>query len=314
VAILTDGYWRTAFDGRADAIGRRLTVAGQSVTIVGVAQPPFRGLDVSRSTEFYLPFHVIGDIGPSVTNYFADPGHRSSPTSGVRMVGRLAEHITAAQAAARLASLDASTNASTSTYVLTPVQAAAGTVRRARGHGAVRAAALDHGAAAARDRLRHRRDAAADPDGGSTRGLALCVALGASARRLATASRSRGAAVGRRSSGLDSDRVVAARGHRRVQAAGRIEIGRLQLGLDARTVEAAIAAALAATVILSLIAATFGLAADTADSLRSRGGATPRMTRPPHARCARRGAGRGGDGARRRRRPVRAKPWPRRSA
>ena len=43
--------------------------------------------------------------------------------------------------------------------------------------------------------------------------------------------------------------------------------------------EAAIAAALAATVIISLIAATFGLAADTADSLRSRGGATPRMTR-----------------------------------
>src|SRR6188474_1660652 len=48
VAILTDGYWRTAFDGRADAIGRQLIVAGKSVTIVGVAQPPFRGLDLSR--------------------------------------------------------------------------------------------------------------------------------------------------------------------------------------------------------------------------------------------------------------------------
>ena len=211
VAILTDGYWRTAFDGRADAIGRQLTVAGKSVTIVGVAQPPFRGLDVSRSTDLYLPFHVIGDIGPAVTNYFADPGHRSSPTSGVRMVGRLAEHITAAQAAARLASLDASTNASTSIYVLTPVQAAADGCR-ARGHGAIRAAARDHGAAAARDRLRHRRDAAADSDGGAARGTGAlrrprCVRA---APRDGHRDRGR-AAVGRRCSGLDSDRVVAAR-------------------------------------------------------------------------------------------------------
>ena len=280
VAILTDGYWRTAFDGRADAIGRQLTVAGKSVTIVGVAQPPFRGLDVSRSTDLYLPFHVIGDIGPAVTNYFADPGHRSSPTSGVRMVGRLAEHITAAQAAARLASLDASTNASTSIYVLTPVQAAAvpyaaraGMAQFARLLGITVLLLLAIGCGTVGMLLLIRTE-------GRREELALCVALGASARRLATGIAIEGALLS--AAGAAASIPIAwwlLEGIVAFKLPGGIEIGRLQLGLDARAVEAAIAAALAATVIISLIAATFGLAADTADSLRSRGGATPRMTR-----------------------------------
>ncbi len=44
VAVLTDSYWRTAFGGRADAIGSSIRIDGVPFTIIGVAEPAFHGV------------------------------------------------------------------------------------------------------------------------------------------------------------------------------------------------------------------------------------------------------------------------------
>jgi predicted permease len=110
--------------------------------------------------------------------------------------------------------------------------------------------------------------------------LALCVALGASRGRLARGIVMEGSLL------AAAGALLAVpvswwlfRGSGAFQLPGGINIGRLELAVDARAVAAAGTAALLATILISLIAATFGLTASAAESLRSRGGSTPRMAR-----------------------------------
>ena len=82
VAMISDSLWRRAFGGRAEVIGRRLTVPARNITytIVGVAAP---GLDYPAGAEMWVP--LSGIQIPEVVP-----------------VGRLAPGVTAAQAAAEL--------------------------------------------------------------------------------------------------------------------------------------------------------------------------------------------------------------------
>lgn len=282
VAILTDAYWRRTFDGRGDAIGRMITVQGKTVTIVGVAPPGFRGSALNRPMDFYLPFHTIADIDPGSMNYFAEPGHNMSPTAGTRIVVRLLPGASVEQAQARLSGLDAadSRTGAKPVYRLTPINlsaipfsARAGMSHFARLLGSTVALLLLIGAATVGMLLLIRTEARREE-------LALCVALGASRGRLA------------RGIVMEGSMLAAAgallavpvswwlfRGNGAFQLPGGINIGRLELGLDARAIAAAGAAALLATILISLIAVTFGLTASASESLRARGGATPRMAR-----------------------------------
>ncbi len=65
VAVLTDSFWRTAFDARPDALGQTLLIDGQPFTIIGVARPGFHGLLLGFwpgaivSTSAYLPSRLF---------------------------------------------------------------------------------------------------------------------------------------------------------------------------------------------------------------------------------------------------------------
>src|SRR5436190_16817183 len=48
VAVISDELWRLRFDGAAAAIGASLSIEGTPVTIIGVAPPGFRGVDVGQ--------------------------------------------------------------------------------------------------------------------------------------------------------------------------------------------------------------------------------------------------------------------------
>src|SRR4029078_6673778 len=70
----------------------------------------------------------------SSMNYFAEPSHASSPTSGVRMVARLKAATTIAQATAALASLDPTPpGRARPVYALTPIHQSAVPVRARAG-------------------------------------------------------------------------------------------------------------------------------------------------------------------------------------
>lgn len=55
VAVVTDYFWRTHLDGRADAIGKPILVSGLSFTVIGIAPPRFHGmrtLDIGQDDSY----------------------------------------------------------------------------------------------------------------------------------------------------------------------------------------------------------------------------------------------------------------------
>jgi predicted permease len=60
VAVIAHDYWRTHFGADPAAIGRRLRVNGQSVTIVGVAPPRFQGTTLGLAFDLWLPATMAG--------------------------------------------------------------------------------------------------------------------------------------------------------------------------------------------------------------------------------------------------------------
>ena len=55
VAVIGDGLWRRSFGGDRDVIGKTVYVNGQPLTIVGVADPEFRGTVVSMVVDVFAP-------------------------------------------------------------------------------------------------------------------------------------------------------------------------------------------------------------------------------------------------------------------
>jgi predicted permease len=57
VAVISDAYWRRAFASAPDVVGRRLTINGTSLAVVGVTRPGFFGTSLSlRGPDVWIPF------------------------------------------------------------------------------------------------------------------------------------------------------------------------------------------------------------------------------------------------------------------
>lgn len=126
VAILTDRFWRQSFDASLAVIGQTVTLSGRPVTIVGVAAPGFRGLDLAAAPDLYLPLHTIADLGSTSMNYFAEASHDSSPTAGLKIIGRVRDGDPVSQVVARLSALDTSPRARVKPQIeVTPLNVAA---------------------------------------------------------------------------------------------------------------------------------------------------------------------------------------------
>jgi len=65
VAVLSYAYWKAAFGGRPDAVGRKIVIDGHPFTVVGVLQDGFRGMDLAFPVDVYLPITMQPQIGPS---------------------------------------------------------------------------------------------------------------------------------------------------------------------------------------------------------------------------------------------------------
>lgn len=59
VAVISHGFWRRNFGGRADALGETLYVSGEPFTVVGVAPPRFSGLEL-EPVDLWLPMSAAG--------------------------------------------------------------------------------------------------------------------------------------------------------------------------------------------------------------------------------------------------------------
>ena len=125
VAVITDRHWRRAFGADPSVIGRTMTLGDTPVTVIGVSAPGFDGVDLASTADLYLPFHTIADVGSPLTNYFAVDDHVSSPTWGLRLIGRIREGDRVAQVLARLPALQVERSGPPARVVLTAINIAA---------------------------------------------------------------------------------------------------------------------------------------------------------------------------------------------
>ena len=100
VAVLSHDYWRRRFGADPSVIGRLLRINEQPVTIVGVAQPGFRGVTLGTTPGIYVP---ITAAAPVRGGLFEDPTLFATRNFvWLNVIGRLRPDVTREQASAAI--------------------------------------------------------------------------------------------------------------------------------------------------------------------------------------------------------------------
>ncbi len=99
VVVLGHGFWQNRFGADTAIIGRAITLNGQPFTVVGVAEPGFRGHVAVFAAALWVPIGI--SRGPDQAAFFTDRG-----TSFLELVGR-APGLSPAQVEARMSPISA---------------------------------------------------------------------------------------------------------------------------------------------------------------------------------------------------------------
>jgi putative ABC transport system permease protein len=99
-AVIGYSFWQSGFAGSNSVIGKRITINGQPISIIGVTQPGFFGLEVGQEFQVALPICSVVQIQGFNT---LDAG----TFWWLSVMGRLKPGSTAEQSSAQLASLSA---------------------------------------------------------------------------------------------------------------------------------------------------------------------------------------------------------------
>src|SRR5215471_5779432 len=70
VAVISYGFWRTHLGGASDVVGRKVLVNGHPLTIIGVAAPTFRGIDVGEVPVLWIPASMSPAVIPDLNDLF----------------------------------------------------------------------------------------------------------------------------------------------------------------------------------------------------------------------------------------------------
>lgn len=95
VAVISDVAWRARFNGDPEIVGKQITVERVPLTIVGVAPPGFRGVDLD-ATDLWVPLGALYSGGGT-------PWWRNANVNGFQVVLRLAPSANEAVLSGRLA-------------------------------------------------------------------------------------------------------------------------------------------------------------------------------------------------------------------
>jgi predicted permease len=101
-AVLSYGFWQGEYGGRADILGKQISIDRHPVEIVGVTEPGFNGTEVGESPDVTLLLCAVAVIGsgrPGMLdiNFY--------PVGWLQVMGRLKHGVSSSQAKARLKAL-----------------------------------------------------------------------------------------------------------------------------------------------------------------------------------------------------------------
>ena len=259
--VLSYRYWQRVFHGDPAVIGRSITIANAPATIVGAASERFRGLSLATAPDLYLPLEDVYAPGSSNEIAFSAP---------VSLFGRLKPDATPEGTLAHLNSLPASVRGE-DTLVLTPLNTAALPERARAGMAqfarllSVTVGLLLLIAGLTVGMLLLIRTEARQHE------FAMCLALGASRRRVALGVAMEGALLSLLGAGAAVPVAWALfHGLGGFQLPGRVDIELLDLHLDIRVILACAGCAAAVTSLIAVAAGAFGFTASITDALRTR--------------------------------------------
>ena len=278
VAILSDRFWRTAFGADPSVVGQVIAIGDVQVRIVGVAARGFPGVDLSRAPDLYGPIRIASRVIPGSPNFYAATG-RTSPTSWLRIFGRLRPDDSSEAATARLSG-SLSNIVGTGTVALMPIQETAlpeasrpALTQFARLLSGTVGLLLLAGCLTVGLLLLVRTEARRDE-------FAMCLALGASRGRLARGIAMEGAVLAGAGAVLSLPATAWFLAALRVfEIPGGVSIDALDLTVDSSVILSAAAAAAVAALLIASVGGLFGFSAQLSDVIRARSGATARLTR-----------------------------------
>jgi predicted permease len=96
VVVLSYDFWKTQFASAPDVIGRKVLVNQNPMTVIGVAAPSFRGIDVGEVPSLWIPAAMSAQAIPGFANLL------DRRMNWMQVLGRLRPDVTAAQAQAGL--------------------------------------------------------------------------------------------------------------------------------------------------------------------------------------------------------------------
>ncbi|HSU57963.1 MAG TPA: ABC transporter permease [Bryobacteraceae bacterium] len=96
LAVLSYGFWQTRFSSDRAVIGKTLVINGCNMTVIGVAQPGFDGVELGHTTKVFIPIMMKAQMTP-----FWD-GLKDRRQRWVNAFGRLKPGISAQKAKASL--------------------------------------------------------------------------------------------------------------------------------------------------------------------------------------------------------------------
>ena len=96
VVVLSYDFWKTQLAGAPDVVGRKVLVNQHPMTVIGVAAPAFRGIDVGEVPSLWIPAAMSAQAIPGFD------GLLDRRTRWMQVLGRLRPDVTLAQAQAGL--------------------------------------------------------------------------------------------------------------------------------------------------------------------------------------------------------------------
>jgi predicted permease len=96
VVVLSYEFWQTQLGGAADVVGRKVLINKNPMTVIGVADASFRGVDVGETPALWIPATMSGQAIPGFNTLL------DRRTRWMQILGRLRPNLTPEQAQARL--------------------------------------------------------------------------------------------------------------------------------------------------------------------------------------------------------------------
>jgi predicted permease len=96
VVVLAYDFWRTQLASAPDVVGRKVLINQHPMTIVGVAAPEFRGIDVGEVPSLWIPASMSAQAIPGFTRLL------DRRTRWMQILGRLRSGVTSARAQSAL--------------------------------------------------------------------------------------------------------------------------------------------------------------------------------------------------------------------